>query len=133
MMKIRSDFVTNSSSSSFVINVSDITEEQKNLLLNPDKLLALIAQKYPTPCQGKHHNCLFFDDKCIKCKSYVCEARGWTIKQIDDKIVGYTIIDNFDMIGFLQSIGIPLTAYDNSEGGVAGLVWLADNYGIDVF
>lgn len=132
-MKARIDFVTNSSSSSFVIYKSDLTPEQLELLLDEDKLFDLIAKKYPTPCKNKYDRFWFDDPICLKCESYACEAGGWKIEEVGDKIVGSTIIDNFDMIGFLQSIGIPIADYDDSQSGAAGLIWLEEKYGIDLF
>ena len=41
---------------------------------------------------------------------------AWTIKEANGKISGETIMDNFDMMGFLTYIGVPmdLVQYDHS-------------------
>lgn len=132
-MKKRSDFVTNSSSSSFIIYKSDLTPEQLELFLDKSKLFDLIEKTYPTPCQNKYDSSWFGDTTCLKCESCACEADGWIIKEIDDKIVGSTIVDNFDMIGFLKSIGIPIADYDDSQSGAMGLIWLEEKYGFNLF
>lgn len=131
-MKTRLDFVTNSSSSSFVINKSALTPEQRELLLNKNKLFELISKTYNPPCNGRYDKILTFEEECHNCESFVCEAAGWKIRETDDKIVGCTIMDNFDMIGFLQKIGIPVADH-GSDSGIAGLYWLYEKYGIDPF
>lgn len=127
-MRVRNDFVTNSSSSSFVISKDRLTSEQISLLLNFDKLIELAKEKYNTPCKNK--GILECDDFC---DYFICEIGGWTIEDIDDKIIGYTTMDNFNMIDFLQDLGIPLkeSDYDSSGSGMSGIAWLYDNYKID--
>ena len=82
-MKLRLDFITNSSSSSFFINLDRITEVQKILILNHIEVSKILKQNtYSEP-----HN-------------------AWKIQLKDDKIHGWTGMDNFDMYEFLQLIGI---------------------------
>jgi hypothetical protein len=82
-MKLRLDFITNSSSSSFFINLDRITEVQKLLIQNHIEVSEILKQK-----------------------TYRGPYDAWEIKVEDDKIHGWTGMDNFDMYEFLQLIGI---------------------------
>lgn len=76
-MKIRQGFVSNSSSSSFVIAKSAITAEQRDNIYN-------------------HYE--------------VADDDMWDVSENDHFILGYTFMDNFNMLEFLIGIGIPRDA-----------------------
>ena len=78
-MKIRSGFVSNSSSASFIINLDDITKIQ---------LFQIVDYECQAPKMGFEY----------------CE--GWRFKQKNNKIFGDATIDNMDMDEYLCKIGI---------------------------
>ena len=82
-MRTRLDFVTNSSSSSFFINLDRITEVQKMLILNHVEVSHILKQK-----------------------TYNNPHDAWKIIIEENQIHGWTSMDNFNMYEFLQLIGI---------------------------
>ena len=81
-MKIKNDFVTNSSSASFVIPKSCLTKKQIYMIINHIELAAMVSESY------KGHLYL----------------QAWTIENKKHLIEGHTTMDNFDMAWFLNSI-----------------------------
>lgn len=79
-MKTRTDFVTNSSSSSFIISKEDLDKEQ---------IKAIHKHSY----LGKALGLACYDD-------------AWTIEENDRFISGYTYLDNFDFDEFLKAIDV---------------------------
>ena len=83
-MKFRLEFVTNSSSASFVISKHELTVEQLDALRNH---IDVAKSKWPDE----------FD---------VSDYDEWGIEEDEDFIKGFTAMDNFDMGEFMERIGI---------------------------
>ena len=80
MAKTRSDFVTNSSSSSFIIQKCNLTAEQLQLI----------------------------EDHADVVEEYGCDSGDrWEIRDDVDAIIGFTWMDNFPMCDYLEKIGVP--------------------------
>ena len=84
-MKTRYGFVSNSSSSSFMIDKLCLTDLQLYAIRNHVK----VAKE-------------MLDDFFIGSRE-----DEWNITETDEKIKGYTSMDNFDMEYFLKQIGVP--------------------------
>ena len=81
-MKLRTGFVSNSSSASFTIKKEDLTERQINEIINYNKL----AVEFFKDNDG------YFD--------------RWSITDVSNAICGFTVIDNGDMGEYLEYIGV---------------------------
>lgn len=90
-MKIRKGFVSNSSSSSFVIDKMYLTDTQMEFIRNAVE----IAKNYT--------NIDTYD-------------QPWEIIETDDTISGTTSMDNFDMAEFLTEIGVNSNFIDWNHG-----------------
>ena len=81
-MKIRHDFVTNSSSSSFLISKKNLDEDQIEAIREHYELgkkMGMVDLKWDSP---------------------------WDIEENDNYITGYTFMDNFNMYKFLSDIDV---------------------------
>ena len=84
-MKIKIDFITNSSSSSYILFKKDLNEQQLFLIRNHIEVAPLVFKK----------------------QNYYAEA--WDITEDEEQIELSTSMDNFDMNFFLDEIGVDLT------------------------
>ena len=80
-MKYRKGFVTNSSSSSFIIAKKYLDSEQIEAIWKHSKL----GERFGMP---------------------FANSDSWNIRENDDFITGHTYMDNFDMYDFLKKIGV---------------------------
>ena len=94
-MKIKTDFVTNSSSSSFVLNKNELSELQIIAIKNHIEMAKIMHEQNP-----KRYDFGWFDE--------------WGIKETETEIKGFTSMDNFDMGLFLDTIGIKDVKFDDS-------------------
>ena len=88
-MKIRNGFVSNSSSSSFMISKSVLTEKQMEAIRDHINY-------------AKNN----FSDMIGKCLGKDTYNWAWNILENDEYILGNVDMDNFDMSDFLERIGI---------------------------
>ncbi len=84
-MKSRNGFVSNSSSSSFILSLNDVSQFQLALIKNHSAVTETVVNDLDD----------WLDYKC-----------PWTIDIDEENIIGHTDMDNFDMHFFLTNIGI---------------------------
>ena len=84
-MKIKYDFVTNSSSASFTIPLKELNEIQIMAIFNHIEIGAMFV--------SLHEHIHFYLDP-------------WKIEIVNNELIGDTSMDNFDMLKFLELIGV---------------------------
>lgn len=89
-MKTRIGFVSNSSSSSFVVDKAKLTLEQIEAILDPRS---------------------FLEAHFVYAREFGEYDYPWRIQEFPRTIIGYTDMDNFDMLGFMEELGIPNEAF----------------------
>ena len=87
-MKNRNGFVSNSSSSSFVIFKDSLTSNQKNMIYDYISYVEYFIEL----------------DENLKEKFEYYDTSPWNIIEHDDYIFGETTMDNFDMLSYFDYI-----------------------------
>lgn len=128
-MKIRRDFITNSSSSSFILDKKDLTPLQIDQLINYQKYASIFIKKY-------HENKIKEIEKVLEKKangtfnedidedydeddkieylrdnpfteySTLEQANRWIIKNNSNTIEGYVSVNDFNMENYFIEIGL---------------------------
>lgn len=78
-MKIKSDFVTNSSSASFVISKNVLNSNQIHMIRDHIRVVENSGENYGSP-------------------------QAWNIEETDNEMRGDTSMDNFNMFDYLQEV-----------------------------
>ena len=105
-MKIRQGFVSNSSSCSFIIPKSELTESQIEAMLNVSE----VAKKFNTQfgrvdIEGGD----FFRSFAVEYFEEDWNGDRGRIWETEDMIKGVTSCDNFGMVEYMEMIGIDTT------------------------
>ena len=91
-MKLKSDFVTNSSSSSFVIKKKHLTKKQIMMIHDHMEIGKMLAD--------------YLDKKMYYGPFSVSMTDQWSIEEYSYQIEFDVFMDNFDMWWFLKEIGV---------------------------
>jgi len=102
-MKLRRGFVSNSSSSSFIINKKYLTEYQLWAIRNH-----IIVGEWLNNQANHTYNYVVDEDNKTEPWDLTFSLQSWEIKETDDEINGLTWMNNFDMEKFLRFIGVDL-------------------------
>ena len=102
-MKTRNGFVSNSSSSSFVVSKKHLTTIQMFFIMNYDLVSKFLLEHMLTDKE------LLNDSEGWDItKELLNYAEGWDITETETEIKGNTGMDNFGMQEYMRQIGIPI-------------------------
>lgn len=90
-MKLRHGFVSNSSSSSFLIKKYELSQRQIDQIVNHKE----VSKTFTKPADCEWGRYVFCQD-----------GEEWGIEIQLEHIYGYTAMDNFDICSFLNRIGV---------------------------
>jgi hypothetical protein len=96
-MKIKLDFITNSSSASFFISRKDITDQQLLLILNWRDAIKSLNFKFKSDWDDE--TTVDYDDR-------------WSFDVTDNFVKGFTAMDNNDFEQYIKFIGINTYSYE---------------------
>ena len=114
-MRIRKGFVSNSSSCSFIIPKSELTESQKEAMLNVREVANKINTQFErVEMEGGD----FFRTFAVEYFEEDWNGDRGRIWETEDMIKGVTSCDNFGMVDYMRMIGI-----DTSK------IQISDDYG----
>ena len=97
-MKVRQGFVSNSSSSSFIVSKDKLTADQLYAIRNFNE----VAKKNNWVCDS-----VILQDGTWKEGVGYLDDGLWTIRETDTTISGNTVMGNFNMEAFFDLIGVP--------------------------
>lgn len=92
MMKLKTDFITNSSSTSFIIDKKHLTKKQIMMIHDHIELGKILEDHMGMRSYFGKYPLTIFDE--------------WKIEEYSDQLKFDTIMDNFDMWWFLKEIGV---------------------------
>ena len=128
-MKIRNGFVSNSSSSSFVILKDSLTEEQKDQILNYQKWVEFFIEadeenyekdNFASDKEKYAEGSKYWEEHNTRLKykfEYYTDGY-WALKEFDDFIFGETSMDNFGMEDYFEYLELDKNYYDFEEGWI---------------
>ncbi len=113
-MKKRQGFVSNSSSTSFIVIKRKISQELREILLDPIKYIPIVLkEKYKELLDEDEEFVQEEFDAWCDCGIGYCDKSDvgmWEIDEDEDLIEFSTIMDNFMWEEYAEAIGIPKDA-----------------------
>jgi hypothetical protein len=113
-MKIRQGYVSNSSSSSFVIQKKNLSEFQLNAIRNHIEVYNIYKNNYEHLDRelsrfGDDYDSFKDDVSCFS--DCATDDDAWTISEDEDTVKGSTWMDNFDIEHLFKLIGLDSSDY----------------------